>query len=86
MSTHHMDEADILGDRVAIISKGKLHCSGSPLFLKNSFGSGFYLTLVRKMRNIHDCGGKEEVSVWNCEQNVRPELQIPAIVRGFPLA
>ncbi|KAJ7410443.1 retinal-specific atp-binding cassette transporter isoform x1 [Willisornis vidua] len=52
LSTHHMDEADILGDRVAIISQGKLFCSGSPVFLKNCFGSGFYLTLVRKMRNI----------------------------------
>uniref|UniRef100_A0A674GFY0 P-type phospholipid transporter n=1 Tax=Taeniopygia guttata TaxID=59729 RepID=A0A674GFY0_TAEGU len=46
LSTHHMDEADILGDRVAIISQGKLFCSGSPVFLKNCFGSGFYLTLV----------------------------------------
>uniref|UniRef100_A0A8C6VCT3 P-type phospholipid transporter n=1 Tax=Naja naja TaxID=35670 RepID=A0A8C6VCT3_NAJNA len=52
LSTHHMDEADILGDRIAIVSRGKLHCSGSPVFLKNSFGSGFYLTLVRKMKNI----------------------------------
>uniref|UniRef100_A0A8C8BSH2 P-type phospholipid transporter n=1 Tax=Otus sunia TaxID=257818 RepID=A0A8C8BSH2_9STRI len=50
LSTHHMDEADILGDRVAIISQGKLFCSGSPVFLKNCFGSGFYLTLVRKMK------------------------------------
>uniref|UniRef100_A0A452I3H1 P-type phospholipid transporter n=1 Tax=Gopherus agassizii TaxID=38772 RepID=A0A452I3H1_9SAUR len=48
LSTHHMDEADILGDRVAIISQGKLFCSGSPVFLKNCFGSGFYLTLVRE--------------------------------------
>uniref|UniRef100_A0A8B9MM36 P-type phospholipid transporter n=1 Tax=Accipiter nisus TaxID=211598 RepID=A0A8B9MM36_9AVES len=47
LSTHHMDEADILGDRVAIISQGKLFCSGSPVFLKNCFGSGFYLTLVQ---------------------------------------
>uniref|UniRef100_A0A8C1ZZ17 P-type phospholipid transporter n=1 Tax=Cyprinus carpio TaxID=7962 RepID=A0A8C1ZZ17_CYPCA len=45
LSTHHMDEADLLSDRVGIISKGKLHCSGSPLFLKNCFGVGFYLTL-----------------------------------------
>uniref|UniRef100_A0A670JDL6 P-type phospholipid transporter n=1 Tax=Podarcis muralis TaxID=64176 RepID=A0A670JDL6_PODMU len=62
LSTHHMDEADILGDRVAIISQGRLHCSGSPVFLKNSFGTGFYLTLVRKMKNIQDSGGKEAVS------------------------
>ncbi|XP_033006988.1 retinal-specific phospholipid-transporting ATPase ABCA4 [Lacerta agilis] len=62
LSTHHMDEADILGDRVAIISQGRLHCSGSPVFLKNSFGTGFYLTLVRKMKNIQESGGKEATS------------------------
>ncbi|KAG6934249.1 ATP-binding cassette, sub-family A (ABC1), member 4, partial [Chelydra serpentina] len=56
LSTHHMDEADILGDRVAIISQGKLFCSGSPVFLKNCFGSGFYLTLVRKMKNTQEGG------------------------------
>ncbi|KAM6977694.1 retinal-specific phospholipid-transporting ATPase ABCA4-like [Aplochiton taeniatus] len=50
LSTHHMDEADLLSDRVAIISQGRLHCCGSPLFLKNCFGAGFYLTLVRRMR------------------------------------
>uniref|UniRef100_A0A8C7Q917 ATP-binding cassette, sub-family A (ABC1), member 4a n=1 Tax=Oncorhynchus mykiss TaxID=8022 RepID=A0A8C7Q917_ONCMY len=50
LSTHHMDEADLLSDRVAIISQGRLHCCGSPLFLKNCFGAGFYLTLVRRMK------------------------------------
>uniref|UniRef100_A0A8D0L236 ABC transporter domain-containing protein n=1 Tax=Sphenodon punctatus TaxID=8508 RepID=A0A8D0L236_SPHPU len=63
LSTHHMDEADILGDRVAIISQGKLYCSGSPVFLKNNFGSGFYLTLVRKRKSFQDGGGKDAVSV-----------------------
>ncbi|XP_070598469.1 phospholipid-transporting ATPase ABCA1 isoform X2 [Erythrolamprus reginae] len=48
LSTHHMDEADILGDRIAIISNGKLCCVGSPLFLKNQLGTGYYLTLVKK--------------------------------------
>ncbi|KAJ0055813.1 hypothetical protein NL108_012856, partial [Boleophthalmus pectinirostris] len=47
LSTHHMDEADILGDRIAIISNGKMRCCGSSLFLKKQFGSGYYLTLVR---------------------------------------
>lgn len=42
-----MDEADILGDRIAIISHGKLRCCGSSLFLKKYFGRGYYLTLVR---------------------------------------
>nr|XP_033770847.1 phospholipid-transporting ATPase ABCA1-like [Geotrypetes seraphini] len=47
LSTHHMDEADILGDRIVIISHGKLCCSGSSMFLKKCFGSGYFLTLVK---------------------------------------
>ncbi|XP_021342260.1 ATP-binding cassette sub-family A member 7-like isoform X2 [Mizuhopecten yessoensis] len=47
LSTHHMDEADILGDRIAIISQGKLCCCGSSLFLKSLYGSGYYLTMVQ---------------------------------------
>ena len=42
-----MDEADVLGDRIAIISQGKLCCVGSSLFLKSRYGNGYYLTLVR---------------------------------------
>ncbi|KFV93424.1 Retinal-specific ATP-binding cassette transporter, partial [Eurypyga helias] len=73
LSTHHMDEADILGDRVAIISQGKLFCSGSPVFLKNCFGSGFYLTLVRKMKTtrieraaVSICGSQCSCSCSSC--------------------
>ena len=47
LSTHFMDEADILGDRIAIISQGKLVCCGSSLFLKGHYGNGYYLTLVK---------------------------------------
>ncbi|XP_072526701.1 phospholipid-transporting ATPase ABCA1-like [Salminus brasiliensis] len=47
LSTHHMDEADILGDRIAIISHGRVCCCGSSLFLKKTYGSGYYLTLVQ---------------------------------------
>uniref|UniRef100_A0A8C8M9Z5 P-type phospholipid transporter n=1 Tax=Oncorhynchus tshawytscha TaxID=74940 RepID=A0A8C8M9Z5_ONCTS len=48
LSTHYMDEADLLGDRIAIISQGKLCCCGSPLFLKAKLGTGYYLTVVKK--------------------------------------
>ena len=48
LSTHFMDEADILGDRIAIISCGKLRCCGSSLFLKSQFGDGYHLTLVKE--------------------------------------
>ena len=76
-----MDEADLLGDRIAIISQGRLYCSGTPLFLKSCFGTGFYLTVVRKMKNTQSqrsgcevciCPGKEPVlseqehTAWRC--------------------
>ncbi|KAK7128111.1 hypothetical protein R3I93_020650 [Phoxinus phoxinus] len=48
LSTHYMDEADLLGDRIAIISQGKLCCCGTPLFLKARLGTGYYLTLVKR--------------------------------------
>ena len=31
------DEADLLGDRIAIMAEGKLKCSGSSLFLKTRY-------------------------------------------------
>lgn len=38
LTTHYMDEADILGDRIAIMVNGSLRCCGSPLFLKKIYG------------------------------------------------
>ncbi|KAJ8972472.1 hypothetical protein NQ317_016605 [Molorchus minor] len=46
LTTHFMDEADILADRKAVVSKGNIRCCGSSLFLKNKFGIGYHLTLV----------------------------------------
>ena len=52
LSTHYMDEADLLGDRISIISNGKLQCCGSPLFLKRRFGKGYFLTVTKDDENI----------------------------------
>ncbi len=48
LTTHYMDEADILGDRVGIMNEGELTCIGTPLYLKNKYGSGYTLTAVKK--------------------------------------
>lgn len=50
LSTHHMDEADLLGDRIAIISQGRLKCCGSSLYLRSTFGVGYYLTVVKEKK------------------------------------
>ena len=59
LSTHHMDEADVLGDRIAIISQGKLCCCGSSLFLKSQYGNGYYLTLVRQTEEEEEAMDEE---------------------------
>lgn len=47
-----MDEADFLGDRIGIMGEGKLICCGSSVFLKNQFGVGYNLTLVKEDTNV----------------------------------
>jgi len=47
LTTHFMDEADLLGDRIAIMADGQLRCCGSSLFLKSKYGAGYTLTLVK---------------------------------------
>jgi ABC-type multidrug transport system ATPase subunit len=41
-----MEEADILSDRLAVICDGKLKCVGTPLYLKNTYGDGYRISLV----------------------------------------
>jgi ATP-binding cassette, subfamily A (ABC1), member 3 len=48
LTTHFMEEADALSDRIAIMNHGEVKCCGSPLYLKNTFGSGYRLTLSKK--------------------------------------
>uniref|UniRef100_A0A8D0E5Z9 ATP binding cassette subfamily A member 12 n=1 Tax=Salvator merianae TaxID=96440 RepID=A0A8D0E5Z9_SALMN len=48
LSTHHLDEAEVLSDRIAFLEHGRLKCCGSPFFLKENFGSGYHLTLTKK--------------------------------------
>jgi ABC-type multidrug transport system ATPase subunit len=44
LTTHYMDEADILGDRIAIMSHGRVKCCGTGSFLKQVYGCGYNLS------------------------------------------
>ena len=48
LSTHNMDEADYLGDRIGIMSSGGLVTQGSSMFLKNKFGVGYILNIIKE--------------------------------------
>ena len=48
LTTHYMEEADYLGDRIAIMAFGKLRCCGTSLFLKGRFGIGYNLHILKE--------------------------------------
>jgi ATP-binding cassette subfamily A (ABC1) protein 3 len=45
LTTHYMDEADLLGHRISIMDKGRLRCEGSSMFLKSKYSVGYTVTL-----------------------------------------
>ena len=46
LSTHHMDEADKVADRIAIMNDGRVACCGTKLFLKSRYDIGYRLNMV----------------------------------------
>ncbi|XP_077520099.1 phospholipid-transporting ATPase ABCA3-like [Amblyomma americanum] len=43
LTTHSMEEADTLGDRIAVLAAGRLRCCGSSLFLRTTYGTGYWI-------------------------------------------
>merc|ERR1719326_597950 len=48
LTTHSMEEAEALCDRIAIQVKGQLRCLGTPMHIKHKYGSGYQLELLFK--------------------------------------
>jgi len=46
LTTHYMEEAEILADRIAVMKYGQLQCVGTSLFLKRRFGMGYKLRVL----------------------------------------
>lgn len=46
LTTHAMEEADALADRIAVVVDGKLKCIGTPLNLKNTYGEGYIINMI----------------------------------------
>ncbi|KAI8833374.1 hypothetical protein BC829DRAFT_426391 [Chytridium lagenaria] len=60
LTTHSMEEADILGDRIAVMSHGRLRAIGSSLSLKKKYGAGYRVSLVVDPERIEEA--KREVN------------------------
>ena len=69
LTTHSMEEAELLSDRVAVMADGYIKCSGTCLYLKNYYGDGF------KVEIIHDNPEK----LWQILQNEIPSAKLTDI-------
>ena len=54
LTTHYMEEANVLGKRIGIVSSGLMKCIGTPLFLIDKFGKNISLTLMKKYQKAQD--------------------------------
>uniref|UniRef100_W8BPU7 ATP-binding cassette sub-family A member 3 n=1 Tax=Ceratitis capitata TaxID=7213 RepID=W8BPU7_CERCA len=73
ITTHHMEEAEMLGDTIAILANGRVHCSGSPLELKRKIGRGYVLKLCLNRSEIQE-------KILNIIQQIIPTAKILTIV------
>lgn len=48
LTTHEMNEAEVLGDYTAIMVNGKLQCEAPTLELKKTYGVGYYLHVAHR--------------------------------------
>lgn len=69
LTTHFMDEADLLGDRIAIMAGGTLKCCGSSFFLKKKYGAGYSLIMDKSI----DCDAGK---VTHLLRNYIPDIEV----------
>ena len=52
LTTHSMEEAEALSDRIGIICDGSLKCIGTPLFLRTTYGEGYRISILTNKDNV----------------------------------
>eukprot|EP00985_Skeletonema_marinoi_P021092 scaffold12780_cov145-Skeletonema_marinoi.AAC.2 len=87
LTTHFLDEADVLSDRIGILKNGKLVTCGSSLFLKHTLGAGYSLKF--KSENHFDVQNLVDNATLNSDEkngeqqwslNFGVEKQIPDLL------
>jgi len=64
LTSHYMDEADALGDVVAILARGRVQSVGAPDALKRALGAGYKLTI-----ELHPKDGASKTMVESSDPN-----------------
>ncbi|KMT02071.1 hypothetical protein BVRB_9g208000 [Beta vulgaris subsp. vulgaris] len=70
LTTHSMEEADILSDRIGIMAKGRLRCIGTSIRLKSRFGTGF-IANVSFVGNLNGTPANGDATDMNSHEPVK---------------
>jgi len=96
ITTHSMEEAEALCDRLAIQVRGELRCLGSPIHIKGRYGSGYQLEVHFEQLGGADDQGREKRVTEFIRQELsggaelleshsgRVVYQLPSLHKGGP--
>ena len=80
LTTHSLDEAEYLGDRIGIMTNGHYICSGTSSFLKSKYPCGFNLNLLI---NSNICTDVVKQKLYNELKQYEPNLEIKISSNGL---
>ena len=80
LTTHSLDEAEYLGDRIGIMSGGQFICSGTSSFLKSKYPCGFNLNFLVNSE-IFDNSHKREL--YKKLAKYQPNLEVKISSKGL---
>ncbi|XP_047996703.1 phospholipid-transporting ATPase ABCA1-like [Leguminivora glycinivorella] len=69
LTTHFMEEADALGDRIAALHHGRVRCHATSMFLKRAIGTGYRLSFTT-------IGGPREAAITSTITTIVPDATI----------
>ncbi|KAI0878698.1 hypothetical protein GGS24DRAFT_371499 [Hypoxylon argillaceum] len=89
LTTHFLDEADLLADHIAILSKGTLRAQGSSVELKERLGAGYRIHVfnARDIKNPPEVDGVKRVLSFDVISYLAPSSNLAAqVIRALETA
>ncbi|KAF5648374.1 ABC transporter [Fusarium sp. NRRL 52700] len=82
LTTHFLDEADLLADHIAILSKGTLRAEGSSVALKDNMGGGYRVHVPKDIgiRETPDLDQVAKKDAFDLITYTAPTSQLAAVV------
>ena len=80
LTTHSLDEAEYLGDRIGIMSNGHFICSGTSSYLKTKYPCGFNLNLLVNSKVFNE---NYKQQLYNQLIKYEPNLEVKIASKGL---